>query len=261
MKNVMKMAAISTIVAAAGAANAAGSYTNVLSTPSNEFHISRLVEAIATSSNPTNIGPAGAITPTLVGGREFYDFGNNITAKRVFDFMAGPNNTRQLGGVLNLFNGSDNNTTDQIWQDGTVALDVRARYSSGEQTLGFLRNSDNSGNANLLNISNAGGWFQFIDPTNATNVFVGPGEFRWTRNTSQTSREIDNGNTDRMIAFEIFDTNAPSERRYVIAFEDGGDFDYNDLVVELVIMIPLPTGAAMGMAGMGLLAIRRRGVR
>jgi hypothetical protein len=36
--------------------------------------------------------------------------------------------------------------------------------------------------------------------------------------------------------------------------------DYVDGFQTLV-LIPLPTGAAMGMAGMGLLAIRRRGVR
>ena len=85
-----------------------------------------------------------------------------------------------------------------------------------------------------------------------------------------------NGGTDRMVTFQVTGTlNTPgninsgytslANPTYVIAFEDGSDFDYNDLVVQVSGVAPVPepttliSGALMMMPfGAGMVSVLRR---
>ncbi len=286
MKGLMKMAAISTIVAAAGMANAAGSYTTIGGTPGNEVHVTRIMQAIATDNASLatgNTALASSGTFNSVAGSVAYNLGGTLTAVRIFDQISSG-----IGNVFKLHEGFNANSSDQIWRDGQLQFETRARYSAQNQYFGLQKNAGvaagdtgftdvvspfdtNNNDDALLNIGSPN--FQFLSGASAPTVTVNigsPVDFRWMRSGSQQgstndgfSRQSDNTGAslrDRMIAFQIFDSSKPNQMKYVLAFEDGTDNDYNDLVIELV-SIPLPTGAAMGMAGMGLLAIRRRSAR
>lgn len=208
-------------------------------------------------------GVTGSIYGTLnIGG---------VTATRVHDFLGSDDvlNQNVLGSVLQLGAGAAG-STDQVWQDGTVTFEARARYAGDAQFFGFR--AGDSGGSGFTNTAISVG--PGYDGTLSNGISIGSGNpFRWMRaNNSagddnvQLSRASENAqeanvSNDQMIAFEIDD--GSGTRRYVLFFEDidvGGDRDFNDLAIELSV-IPLPTGAALGMAGMGLLAIRRRGVR
>lgn len=286
MKNVMKVVAISTIAAAAGMASAAGTYTTIGNTPSNEVHVTRIMRAIATGNAGLATGntalPSSGVFNSVAGSIS-YNLGGGLTAVRIFDQVSGG-----VGDVLKLHEGFNANSSDQVWRDGQLQFESRARYSAQNQFFGLQKNAGvaasdtgftdvispfdtNNNDDALLNIGSPN--FQFLSGASAPTVTVNigsPVDFRWMRSASQQgstndgfSRQSDNTGAnlrDRMIAFQIIDSNNLNKKQYVLAFEDGSDNDYNDLVIELV-SIPLPTGAAMGMAGLGLLAIRRRSVR
>jgi hypothetical protein len=297
----MKMAAISTIVAAAGAANAGVTFVNTGGTfsggtggPSSEnigsdpaFNGSKSIVRIMnrmltgqtaqlTNANAATFGVSGDVGDTLYfNGNNAVNGAGVITARRIQDFVG---SATGVGSQIFLEAGVVNgNQTDQVWHDGTVSYEARARYAGQTQWFG-IKNGDGTAAGSTSN--------GFSAPTTGpTSVEVGAGfvangsetievganAFRWMRASNQAgssgkvfSRASNNSTSgiDNMIAFEIFD-NIPGQRRYILGFEDTntGDRDFNDLVIELVVSIPLPTGAAMGMAGLGLLAIRRRAAR
>ncbi len=281
MKTIVKMAAISTIVAAAGAANAGFTTVNTGSLgfggvangalaggsgggPSSEgqsegMSIVQILNEIygnGRSSINTNSNVTGTITTSLVIGGA-----TGWTATRLHD-----NNNPSNGqsGSMQLATGVGAN--DQVWQDGIVDARAYARFAGDQQRFGWQLGATNATlgftSGHILQTNTQG----FQQDGVGALVSVGPGDFRWIRQSPNdlsqihSSLEAENSNTDMMIAFRL--TKPGELTRYILAFEDRltGDRDFNDFVVELVV-IPLPTGAAMGMAGLGLLAIRRRSAR
>lgn len=285
MNGLMKMAAISVIVAAAGAANAG--FTTVQTggvkggggggvsdeANLNSFGGVSVVHIFAKIyGNTFNVDQSNAAIDAAVGGTGVQGTLtiNGWTATRLHD-NGGSGGSMQLGTGVG--------ANDQVWVDGTVSASAYARFAGDKQAFGWQTGAANS------SLGFTGGPIvqtqtQGFQTAGGGLVSVGPGNFRWIRATPgdnnfdantgndtfsrfHSSLESENSGNDMMIAFRV--TKAGEQDRYLLLFEDrfqseGGDRDFNDFVIELVV-IPLPTGAAMGMAGMGLLAIRRRSAR
>lgn len=239
-------AALALTLAAASVAHAG--VTAINTSPTTGRSLASIMNELYTGSNAEPSGPIGVQL----------DFGNSVYANRIQD-------TDSLGGIgsalpFDLGNGSGR--TDQNWLAGNGSIEVLGRYSSSVQSLSLQFTS--AGTSTGLPISFAGDSTLNTDDTNS--IEISADSFRWIRSNGidpdlSSEASLNANAADRMVAFEI-DSSNPDARSFIIAFETGDDNAFNDLVVEFVItLIPLPTGAAMGMAGMGLLAIRRRGVR
>jgi hypothetical protein len=239
-------AALALTLAAASVAHAG--VTAINTSPTTGRSLASIMNELYTGSNAE---PSGLIDVQL-------DFGNSVYANRIQD-------TDSLGGIgsalpFDLGNGSGR--TDQNWLAGNGTIEVIGRYSTSVQSLSLEFTS--AGTSTGLPISFAGNSTLTTDVLNS--IEISAGSFRWIRSNGidpdlSSEASLNANAADRMVAFEI-DSSNPDARSFIIAFETDGDNAFNDLVVEFVItLIPLPTGAAMGMAGMGLLAIRRRGVR
>ncbi len=278
MKISMTVAAISTIAAAAGVANAGFTNVNVGSaisadlggavngattgTPSNEggmgsMSVVQILNRVYGNGDHTVAGTVANVSGSIQGALLFASSG--VTATRIQDFGGA---TSDVGSGMHL---GDTTGIDQVWRDGTVASSATAKFAGANQYFSYRYNTGPTVGAPSL-FTNVNG---FNQTASATFNLIPGGDFRWIRADNangtgniQTSRASDNANgADRMITFFISGTGI-TRPTYMVFFEDraGGDNDYNDLAIELQV-IPLPTGAAMGMAGLGLLAIRRRAAR
>ena len=206
-------------------------------------------------------------TGTIEGDLLITNGSNTITARRVHDNIA---NTAMTGNattnILNLATGSfsaPNTPTalDGVWSDGTVTAMARARYAGNDQVFGYTLGTAAT-NFSGTTVSVAQG---FDDGGPGNMISIGSSSaFQWMRQKSNGTNQIwsfaeNNANdNDRMVAWEILGFGS---KRYVLAFEDinpGGDQDYNDLVIEIDLVIPLPHASGMALAGLGILGLRRR---
>lgn len=202
---------------------------------------------------------AGSIGTSLTNG--------TVTATRLNDFMTGPldagANRLQLATAVG--------DSDQIWEDGTVTFVAEARFAGYGQYFGY-RNGI-AGGAPTASVAITGSGYGVSTATNGP-WSVGPGDFHFLRAGNATfTPDANNGDvyssiadnnaddTDHMIAFKI---EGLSGLRYMLFWEDlplsgglPGDYDYNDLAMELRV-VPLPTGVALAGAGLALAAWRRR---
>lgn len=206
-------------------------------------------------------GPAGgelghgAIFGNVYGG-VFNPSGLNftngtITATRVHDRNNGTNSALAIAGP------DLSNQTDQVWQDGSVRVRASAKYSGDSQAFGWIQNSNNAQNF----LFTAGGIPQ------SNQFFVGgDGLFRLYDDPSNAplfdSLESNNSNVDHMVTYFITGT-ADGIDKFFVLFEDRqtGDFDYNDIGIELSV-VPLPPAAWAGLASLAGVAgfgyVRRR---
>lgn len=205
----------------------------------------------------TTDGDLAGVTGHLEG---LIDFGNGVTARRIADADVNP-----LTQVLHLHLGSAG-AVDQVWRDGVVSFVARARYAGYDQYFGYREGLTAGGFT--------GGGFAVSSgfdsgPGGILNI-GSPVDLQWMRannaaGTVNPHYSYDANNVagrDQMVAWEVFGMGGG--RRYVLGFEDinkGGspdDRDFNDLVIELAVIIPLPSAGGMALAGLGVLALRRR---
>jgi len=241
------------VMTAAGTANAGFTTVNTGNTfggglgatggGGSELNIVKIMESIPGYGAYS----AGAVGTTLT-------FTGGGSAKRVEDFGS--------GGVLTLVNGSAG-ALDQKWKDGTVTFEAHARFAGFGQAFGYNTALDNSTFATTVTQITGSGL-----GASGSGVFtIGAGDFQWMRADNlaganrQFSIEANNaGACDQMVAWEIF--GFAGQKRYLLAFEDivgsGSDRDFNDLVMELVVVIPPPSAGGMGLAGLLVLGVRRR---
>jgi len=276
----MTLAAISTIAVAGATGVANAGFTNVnvgsaisadlggaingalTGTPSSEggmgsMSVVQILNRVYGNTDESVAGTVLNVSGSIQGTLSFAS--NGFTATRIDDF--GGASASDVGGGMNLGAATG---VDQVWRDGTVVSSAAAKFAGANQYFSYRYNTGPTIGAPSL-FTDVNG---FNQTASATFNLIPGGDFRWIRaNNSNgtgnimTSRASDNSGQDRMITF-LIQGSTLAQRTYMVFFEDrlGGDNDYNDLAVELVV-IPLPTGAAMGMASLGLLAIRRRAAR
>jgi hypothetical protein len=276
MSKKMIMAAALALCAAAGSAHAGYTVVNIGNSAATRGAVTGGGTGAPSSEGGTNNSIVNILshiyngttsTSGITGSIEGdMNLGGGITARRIADFGGDV-----FAQILHLASGSAG-ALDQVWQDGVVQFEARARYAGYEQHFGFqtLDNANNLSGAGFggpsIHVQNSGSGFTAFG--SETFNIGSPVNFTWMRanNAAGTSNaqyslaSLNVAQRDQMVAWEILGTGG---RRYVLAFEDinqGGspdDRDFNDLVIELVV-IPLPSGAGLTMAGMTLLAFRRR---
>ena len=149
---------------------------------------------------------------------------------------------------------------DQVWQDLDGGMKVQAKYTSVTAfTLGYSLNE-------LTGVGFVNTGLNLVGETALINVVPNSDLFIWGASgagVTKWSNEALNGGQDRMVTFRI-DTllggAAPSQPTYVIGFEDGTDWDYQDLVVEITNCAPVPVPAAvlLGILGLGVAGLKLR---
>jgi hypothetical protein len=172
------------------------------------------------------------------------------------------------GGILNTLYGAGNWTAvspDSLWWQtvspaGATAI---AKYASYSQNFGYMDSSNNF----VSIFSYNGSSFGYIPPSslNATfdtdhNPFIFADRIP---NINQTWTSLTNSDgVDHMRTFLV--TNGAAVGHYVLGWEDligGGDKDYDDFVIEVSGVKPVPEPATLlllGAGAAGLCYMRRR---
>lgn len=283
MLSIRTAVAVLSLAAVAGTASAQ-TYSNVNVTPNaNERSINWIINNLGTGGDASTnrwFGTAGtfdnqANTNAAVNSLVFtgtQTIGSNVSTVTVTRVADGGM------GTINPFVLLDPaaNANDTTFRDGVVESQLRARYAGFQQQFGWMNGA--STGAPVLSGPASDVFNPLLTVTGNNNqVFLGDelttvfsSEFRFARRTPAagapvTSNPADQGGFDQMVLFRVEGLQGlGNSRMYVLFFEDSvrtGDYDYNDLVVELVVA-PLPSAAWAGIGSLGLLgagaAFRRR---
>ncbi|MBC7836063.1 MAG: hypothetical protein H7Y88_13335 [Phycisphaerales bacterium] len=199
------------------------------------------------------------IINTVYGGG-FVPAGLGFTNGPISAIRAHDNNGAggTIPGFLDVLNGSAaGGDDDQQWTDGVVSSESRAVFAGFSQSFGYFAGATGSiGGTNYIPLIDVVGNGYAVTGTNQ-QTFNSP--FRFGRDNVAhdgvhrvSSLDTDNA-SDQMITYEITGVNG-GRKTWLLFFADtvGGDYDYNDLVIELVV-VPVPASVYGGMAGLGLL--------
>jgi len=174
-----------------------------------------------------------------------------------------------LYGLANVTRIDDFNApiTDQVWYNPDGSAAAEAKYAGQSQNFGYLLGTSGGSPTSLFTVTGSG--YLSGTPSAAIPSFSPPKLFRFedtTGGNTWSSKQADNSGDDHMVTFEI--TGGPSAGNYVVAFEDkpfgSSDLDYNDLVVEVsgVSPVPVPGAVLLGAAGLGLVGwLKRKALR
>lgn len=252
---------LSALVLSAGAALAGPADFTVVNEPAsnNQTHDKILASMYGGTFNGQNL--INGATNMKVGGGQTTTFGaysnGGITATRVQD--------RGGTGLFNLMAGISSGADDQQWSDGVTLLQLTNKFASDTHNFGWVDTASGTehvlfdtsaiGNSTIANLSPDFKWFLDATPSTGNKL---------------TSTELDNPGAgpfkqnffDQMVAYEI--TGVDGLKRYVLFWEDRlngqafNDYDYNDAVIEVVV-VPLPMASIAGGATLlGLAIVRRR---
>lgn len=222
--------------------------------------------AAATQAGFTTInGPAGgelghkAIIEGVYGGAfaasglDFIGSGAaaGITLTRIDDFG--------VAGTLNLGLGGPGTGSDEVWSDGIAAASAEARYAGDAQSFGYYMGETAGTYQQLFQVTGSG-----LGVSGAGTYDFAGAEWRWARslgaNGPHTSKMSDNDGRDHMVTYKVDGLGNGYLTTWLLFFEDrnSGDFDYNDLVVE-VRAVPTPLAGGLAATGLiGLAGMRRR---
>ncbi len=173
-----------------------------------------------------------------------------------------------LYGLDNLERVHDYGTsvTDQIWHNtGSGSIAARAKFAALDHDFGFVSGSTGTEFTSLMGLGGMG----YIDDSPAAELSVADtGEhFRFALNPGRDSMwrstHAENADTfDHMITWRVvgngggFGDNVVGA--YILAWEDmsgGGDLDYQDLIVEVRGIEPVPEPTSMALFGLGILGV------
>lgn len=162
---------------------------------------------------------------TLTRVDDFVDGGCAADEGLVLDLVQDP---IELGG-----------RTDQTWQDGLANVNVRVKFAGYSHTVGWERDGVITP---LFAVFGSG--YEAVG--GATNVDMSGGPFRWIDdvgfNTWLSDVSDNNDGVDHMVTF-LVTGGATTTTTWVFCFDDesgGGDRDFNDAVVEVMITTPEP---------------------
>jgi hypothetical protein len=175
---------------------------------------------------------------------------------------------------------------DQLWWDMDGGIEVKAKYTSSSLYLGYAINEvSGSPVTPLYQTSGDGNTLVNAPGDKATLDLANNDAFLWVvqgAGTLYSRQSLNSGGTDRMVTYLVdgIYTNpvnhgagyvVPDDPTFVIGFEDGTDFDYQDFVVEVSRitpgtvggqqLVPEPLtvlGVLLGVGGVGAYIRRRR---
>ena len=202
----------------------------------------------------TTDGDLAGVTGHLEG---LIDFGNGVTARRIADADVNPTQVLPAPG--------QRPARSTRCGDGVVSFVARARFAGYDQYFGYregltaggftgggfaVSSGFDSGPGGILNIgspvdlqwmraNNAAGT---VSPHSPTTPTTSPDATRWSPGKSSAWAAA----VATCSASDINKGGSPDDR------------DFNDLVIELAVIIPLPSAGGMALAGLGVLALRRR---
>lgn len=214
---------------------------------------------------------------TPVSGTSFLTTGANVdvyplsTTSNVFTSATlGLTATRLMdrGGLatFDIHSGDPATGNDQHFSDGTSTYTMELKVAGDNSEFGWFNDAAAAGFESLFNTSDIGtsktihlsSDFRFGLMDTTTGNTLSSDEHAYTNNKGDMTAVV-----DQMIMYEITGTGI-THKTYLIAFEDRlqgevyEDYDYNDAVVLMTVIIPLPQAGAMALAGIGGVAFVRR---
>jgi len=176
----------------------------------------------------------------------------------------------ETGGILDNLYGLDNltrigHTQDKFWNNnGTIQVESLGRWGGSSQSFGYIDSSNTFTSLFIVDRDNRTPSAQFL-AADSGSVFRFGVDFSltelWSSNTADNSDGIDHMVTWRVNSAQGGNGGA----EYVIAWEglrDGGDQDYNDLVLLVsgdISVVPVPAAVWLfGTGILGLAAVARR---
>lgn len=176
-----------------------------------------------------------------------------ISALRMDDFG--------IGGPLDAASATVGGADDEVWTGGSITATAKARYAGDNQSFGYFGGASGGSFTPLFAVGSSG-----FSVTGSGAIDFGGGDWRWGRGANaagpHSSLAADNPDgADHMVTYMITGLSNGAARTWLLFFEDRnqphGDFDYNDLVVE-VQAIPTPMAAGLGAAALAGFTTRRR---
>ncbi len=148
---------------------------------------------------------------------------------------------------------------DKIWQDLDGGITVEAKYAGYWNGFGYsLDELGGTSYVSLLAVAHVGDTASFdISPN--SDLFVWGIDVNGTGSHFYSNPAL-NGGRDRMVTFRVnqfLDGSFPTVPTYVICFEDLTDFDFNDLVVEVRNVAPIPEPLSMLCVALGVGGLAR----